>query len=96
MRKANQSTVFLAGLFIAAFVSIPILNLATPLFGTAFMVHMHKRLSGRASSPPLIEGERGLGYFGSDAHRDLGRAVGFRDHAQRRRHRRRCRRGADR
>ena len=45
MRKANQSTVFIAGLFLAAFVSIPILNLATPLFGTAFMVHMHKRLS---------------------------------------------------
>jgi CysZ protein len=57
MRKANQSTVFIAGLFLAAFVSIPILNLATPLFGTAFMVHMHKRLAGRAS-PRLIEGER--------------------------------------
>ena len=39
-------TVFVAGLFIAAFVSIPIVNLATPLFGMAFMVHMHKRLSG--------------------------------------------------
>jgi uncharacterized protein involved in cysteine biosynthesis len=59
LRKANQSTVFLAGMFLAAFVSIPILNLATPLFGTAFMVHMHKRLSGRSSSPPLIEAERG-------------------------------------
>jgi len=38
--------VFTAGLIIAAFVSIPIVNLATPLFGMAFMVHMHKRLSG--------------------------------------------------
>jgi len=58
LRKANQSTVFLSGMFLAAFVSIPILNLATPLFGTAFMVHMHKRLSRQASSPPppLIEG----------------------------------------
>ena len=46
MRKAHQGTVFVAGLFIAAFVSIPIVNLATPLFGMAFMVHMHKRLSG--------------------------------------------------
>ena len=45
MRKANQSTVFVAGLLIAAFVSIPIVNLATPLFGMALMVHMHKRLS---------------------------------------------------
>jgi len=40
-------TIFIAGMFIAAFVSIPIVNLATPLFGMAFMVHMHKRLSGR-------------------------------------------------
>jgi len=44
LRKAHHRTVFLAGLFIAAFVSIPIVNLATPLFGTAMMVHMHKRL----------------------------------------------------
>ena len=54
-RKANQSTVFLGGLFIAAFVSIPILNLATPLFGTAFMVHLQKRLSPKR---PLIEATR--------------------------------------
>jgi CysZ protein len=46
LRKRHQGTVFVAGMFIAAFVSIPIVNLATPLFGMAFMVHMHKRLSG--------------------------------------------------
>jgi uncharacterized protein involved in cysteine biosynthesis len=46
LRKQHRGTVFAAGLFIAAFVSIPIVNLATPLFGMAFMVHMHKRLSG--------------------------------------------------
>jgi len=44
LRRMHQATVFTAGLFIAAFVSIPILNLATPLFGIALMVHMHKRL----------------------------------------------------
>jgi uncharacterized protein involved in cysteine biosynthesis len=44
LRKAHRGTVFSAGLLIAAFVSIPIVNLATPLFGTAFMVHMYKRL----------------------------------------------------
>jgi uncharacterized protein involved in cysteine biosynthesis len=49
-RKANQATVFTAGLLIAAFVSIPIVNLATPLFGMAMMVHLHKRLSGRRPS----------------------------------------------
>ena len=53
MRKDNAATVFTAGLIIAAFVSIPIVNLATPLFGMAFMVHMHKRLSG--PRPELIE-----------------------------------------
>jgi CysZ protein len=47
-RKANHGAVFTAGLLIAAFVSIPILNLATPLFAMAFMVHMHKKLSQRA------------------------------------------------
>ncbi|MGO9359305.1 MAG: sulfate transporter family protein [Xanthobacteraceae bacterium] len=46
MRRYHAGTVFTAGLFIAAFVSIPVVNLATPLFGMAFMVHMHKRLSG--------------------------------------------------
>lgn len=46
LRKRHQGTIFVAGMFIAAFVSIPILNLATPLFGVAFMVHMHKRLAG--------------------------------------------------
>jgi CysZ protein len=53
MRRDNAAIVFTAGLIIAAFVSIPIVNLATPLFGMAFMVHMHKRLSG--PRPELIE-----------------------------------------
>ncbi len=52
-RKANQTTVFTAGLLIALFVSIPIVNLATPLFGMAMMVHLHKKLSGR--KPSMIE-----------------------------------------
>ncbi|HEU0084187.1 MAG TPA: sulfate transporter family protein [Bradyrhizobium sp.] len=45
MRKQHALAVFVAGLIIAAFVSIPIVNLATPLFGMAIMVHLHKRLS---------------------------------------------------
>ena len=44
LRKTHQSTVFLAGILIAAFVSIPIVNLATPLFATALMVHVHHRI----------------------------------------------------
>jgi len=46
LRRANHGTVFVGGMFIAAFVSIPLLNLATPLFGMAFMVHVHKHLTG--------------------------------------------------
>jgi len=45
LRRANHGTVFVGGMFIAAFVSIPLLNLATPLFGMAFMVHVHKHLT---------------------------------------------------
>lgn len=46
MRKANAGAVFAAGLIIAAVVSIPIVNFITPIFAMAFMVHLHKRLSG--------------------------------------------------
>ena len=45
LRKRHAGRVFLTGLPIAAFVSIPIVNLATPLFATALMVHLHKRVS---------------------------------------------------
>ena len=46
LRRKHHGTIVLAGAFIASFVSIPILNLATPLFGMAFMTHMHKKLAG--------------------------------------------------
>ena len=47
LRKRNAATVYVGGLLIAAFVSIPVVNLATPLFAMALMVHVHKRLSER-------------------------------------------------
>ena len=47
MRRAHRGQIFFAGLLIAAFVSIPVVNLATPLFAMALMVHLHKRLSTR-------------------------------------------------
>src|SRR5262245_47611690 len=46
MRKSNAVYLFVAGMIIAAFVSIPIVNFATPVFAMAFMVHIHKKLSG--------------------------------------------------
>ena len=54
LRKRNAGRVFVAGLFIAAFVSIPIVNLATPLFAMALMVHLHKRVGG----PRLVTDSR--------------------------------------
>ena len=45
MRRHFVAPVYLAGLFIAGFVAIPLLNLFTPLFATALMARLHKRLS---------------------------------------------------
>lgn len=50
LRRKNQSMVFVAGLFIAAFVAVPLINLATPLFAMALMVHVHKDLMRRPSA----------------------------------------------
>lgn len=47
LRRKHAGTVFLAGLIIAAFLSLPIINLATPLFAAAMMVHLHKMISAR-------------------------------------------------
>jgi uncharacterized protein involved in cysteine biosynthesis len=54
LRKRHAATVYVGGLLIAAFVSIPIVNLATPLFAMALMVRVHKRLGGRGSMMPKI------------------------------------------
>lgn len=45
LRRHHAGAIFLAGLIIAAVVSVPILNLVTPVFATIFMVRLHKRLS---------------------------------------------------
>ena len=45
MRRAYGLRIFLAGLIIAGFVAIPLLNLCTPLFATALMTRLHKRLA---------------------------------------------------
>lgn len=48
MRAAHRATVLLGGAMLAGLVLVPVLNLLTPLFGIALMVHVHKRLSRRA------------------------------------------------
>jgi CysZ protein len=52
LRRRYPLRIFIAGLIIAAFLAVPILNLLTPLFGTAFMVRLHKRLAPRALPRP--------------------------------------------
>ena len=51
MRRHFGLQVFLAGMIIAGFVAIPVLNLCTPLFATAFMTRLHKRLADGAGAP---------------------------------------------
>ncbi|TXI02919.1 MAG: sulfate transporter family protein [Rhizobium sp.] len=55
-RAKYASTVFLAGLVIAAFLAIPLLNLLTPLFAAGMMVHLHKLISHREASLRLRQG----------------------------------------
>lgn len=46
-RAKHASTVFMAGLLIACFLAVPIVNLLTPLFAAGLMVHLHKMISKR-------------------------------------------------
>jgi CysZ protein len=56
LRRQHAGYLFAAGFIIAAFVSIPIVNLATPLFAMTFMVHLHKQIAGGRRE--LIEPQR--------------------------------------
>jgi CysZ protein len=47
MRRRWRGTVFAAGLLIAAFLAVPVLNLLTPLFAAGMMVHLHKLVARR-------------------------------------------------
>jgi CysZ protein len=44
MRQHFSSRIFLAGLVIAGFLAIPLVNLLTPLFAAAFMTHVFKKM----------------------------------------------------
>ncbi len=57
-RRKHSTTVFFAGLVIAGFLSVPVLNLATPLFAAAMMVHLHKKLSVADPRFSALEGGR--------------------------------------
>ena len=45
LRREHGATIFLAGMMIAAVLSVPVVNLLTPLFAAALMVHVFKRVA---------------------------------------------------
>lgn len=45
LRRKHSFYLFVAGVPLALFVAVPLLNLLTPLFGAAYMVRIHKRLA---------------------------------------------------
>jgi CysZ protein len=47
LRSKYSLTIFMAGLVIAVFLAIPVVNLMTPIFGAAMMVHLHKAIAAR-------------------------------------------------
>ena len=50
LRARHGVTVFLAGLPIACFMAVPLLNLLTPLFAAAMMIHLYKAICRRESA----------------------------------------------
>lgn len=48
LRARHSSQIFIAGLIIAGFLSVPILNLLTPFFAAGLMVFLHKELVQQA------------------------------------------------
>ena len=45
LRRQRSFNVFIAGMIVAVFVAVPLLNLFTPLFATAFMTRIMKRVA---------------------------------------------------
>ncbi|MBW3097668.1 sulfate transporter family protein [Pseudohoeflea coraliihabitans] len=56
LRSRHRVRVFLAGMVIAAFLSVPLLNLLTPMFAAAMMVHLYK-MTARQSLPASTRGK---------------------------------------
>lgn len=56
LRRQNAVPVFISGLIVAAVVAVPVLNLITPVFATAFMVRRHKRYMPKREILPPVRG----------------------------------------
>lgn len=50
LRRRHRGDIWLAGIVIVLLLTIPLVNLVVPMVATAFMVHLFKRLQGRASA----------------------------------------------
>ncbi len=48
LRQKYSMSIFMAGLLIAAFVAIPVVNLLTPLFAATLMVHLFKKVQRKS------------------------------------------------
>ena len=46
LRQRHASAIFAGGMLVAGFLAIPLVNLATPLFAAALMVHLFHRVQG--------------------------------------------------
>ena len=51
LRRRHAGAIFAGGLLVAGFLAIPIVNLATPLFAAALMVHLFHRVQGAEPRP---------------------------------------------
>lgn len=51
LRREHRATVLGAGALLAGLMLVPVLNLVTPVFGIALMVHLNKRIGGRRAIP---------------------------------------------
>ena len=52
LRKNNTLRLFAAGLVMAALLAVPVINLLTPLFGTAFMVRIARNIMHSSRNAP--------------------------------------------
>lgn len=52
LRRRHSARLFLAGLVIAGFLAVPVLNFLTPVFATCFMMHVFKKLEHEALGQP--------------------------------------------
>ena len=51
LRHRHGGAIFAGGMLVAGFLAIPIVNLATPLFAAALMVHVFHRVRGAEPVP---------------------------------------------